>query len=203
MSTNLTPADGWLIAATAYQRHTPRRLPTGLGAGTSRALTSLARRDGVQEDDGRMADDVMAVDERLAKLEVTVAKGFEELGNRIGSLDSRITGLERRMEGLEGRIARLEDRMARLEDRMTRLEDRMDAFNEKLDVAVESLEGKMNLLLERMDLQIAEMRAWTTAVTREARADRRLMFSMLKDHRVRIEALEAAARRHPDPAPGV
>jgi uncharacterized coiled-coil protein SlyX len=143
-----------------------------------------------------MADDVMAVDERLAKLEVTVAKGFEELGNRIGSLDSRITGLERRMEGLEGRIARLEDRMARLEDRM-------DAFNEKLDVAVESLEGKMNLLLERMDLQIAEMRAWTTAVTREARADRRLMFSMLKDHRVRIEALEAAARRHPDPAPGV
>lgn len=106
-----------------------------------------------------MADDIMAVDERVTKLEVTVAKGFQELGGR-----------------------------------MDRLENRMDAFNEKLDVAVETLDGKMNLVLERMDLQIAEMRAWTTAVTREARADRRLLFAMLKDHRVRIEALEASAR---------
>lgn len=125
-----------------------------------------------------MADDVMAVDERLARLEVTVAKGFEELGNRLGSLDDRITGLAGRMD--------------RLESRMVRLEDRMDTFNEKLDRTVESLEAKMSLVLERMDLQVAEMRAWTSAVTQEARADRRLMYAMLKDHRVRIEALEAA-----------
>jgi hypothetical protein len=85
-----------------------------------------------------MADDIMAVDERVAKLEVTVARGFAELG-----------------------------------DRMRRLEDRMDAFNEKLNVGVESPEGKMTLLLGRMDLHIAEMRATTTAITREFRADRR------------------------------
>ena len=110
----------------------------------------------------------MAVDERVAKLEVTVAKGFQKLG-----------------------------------DRMSRLEDRMDAFNEKLDVTVESLEGKMDLLLEHMNLHIAEMRATTTAITRGFRADGRLLYSMLKDHRVRIEALESAARRNPDPAAGV
>ena len=54
-----------------------------------------------------------------------------------------------------------------------------------------------------MDLHIAEMRATTTAITREFRADRRLMHSMLKNHRVCIEALESAARRNPDPAAGV
>ena len=93
-----------------------------------------------------MADDIMAVDERVTKLEVTVVEGFHELGGR-----------------------------------MDRLDDRMDAFNEKLC-----------LVLERLDLLSAEIRATTTAMARESRADRRLMFAMLKDHRVRIEVLEAA-----------
>jgi len=48
---------------------------------------------------------------------------------------------------------------------------------------------------------IAGTRGTATAITREFRADRRLMFAMLKDHRVRIEALEAGARR-PSSHPG-
>ncbi|MCC7244001.1 MAG: hypothetical protein IT180_18920, partial [Acidobacteria bacterium] len=105
----------------------------------------------VQEDDGRMADDVMAVDERLARLEVTVAKGFAEMGARLGGLDERLGGLGGRMAGLDGRMVRLEGRMAGLDGRMVRLEDRMDAFNAKLDVSVEALGDKMQLVLERLD----------------------------------------------------
>lgn len=113
----------------------------------------------------------MAVDERVTKLEVTVAEGFHELG---------------------GRIDRLDGRMDRLDGRMDRFEERMDAFNEKL-----------GLVLERLDLLSAEMRTTITAMTRESRADRRLMFAMLKDHRVRIEALEATARSESDSGSGV
>lgn len=116
----------------------------------------------------------MAVDERLARLEVTVAKGFAELGGRVD----------------------------RLEGRMSRLEDRTDALNAKLDVSVESLSDKMNLLLERLDAHIREMRVTTEAIVNEHRADRRLMYSMLGDHRIRIGALEKGVYRSHGPAPG-
>lgn len=111
-----------------------------------------------------MTDDIMAVDERVTKLEVTVAEGFHELDGR----------------------------MDRLDGRMDRFEERMDAFNERL-----------GLVLERLDLLSVEMRTTITAMTRESRADRRLMFAMLKDHRVRIEALETATRDSSDPSSGV
>ena len=41
-----------------------------------------------------MADDVMALDERLARLEVTVAAGFSELGGHMGRLEDRMDRLE-------------------------------------------------------------------------------------------------------------
>jgi uncharacterized coiled-coil protein SlyX len=119
-----------------------------------------------QEDDGRMADDVMALDERLARLEMTVAAGFAELGGR----------------------------MDRLEGRMGRLEGQVDALNTKLDVSVETLDAKLQLVLERIDVHIREMRVWTEAIVKEHRADRRLMYAMLGDHRVRIQALEQDVR---------
>ena len=114
-----------------------------------------------------MADDVMALDERLARLEVTVAAGFAELGGRMG-----------------------------------RLEDRTDALNAKLDVSVETLDAKLQLVLERLDAHNREMRVWTEAIVNEHRADRRLMYSMLGDHRVRIEALEQDVRSSRGQGPG-
>ena len=135
-----------------------------------------------------MADDVMAVDERLARLEVTVANGFSDLG--------------RRMDRLEVRMDRLEMRMDRLEVRMDRLEDRVNALNSKLDVTAESLEGKMGLLMERMDAHAQEMRVWTKAIVDEHRADRRLMYAMLQDHGIRIRALEHDPAALSGPAPG-
>jgi uncharacterized coiled-coil protein SlyX len=113
-----------------------------------------------------MADDVMALDERLARLEVTVAAGFSELGARMGPLEGR----------------------------MGRLEDRTDALNVRLNVSVETLDAKLQLVLERIDAHSREMRVWTEAIVNEHRADRRLMYSMLGDHRVRIEALEQDVR---------
>jgi len=109
-----------------------------------------------------MADDVMALDERLARLEVTVANGFSEQSGRITSLEQKVDTLEQKF----------------------------DALNSKLDVVSESLEDKIQLVLERLDSRTKEMLAATESMRREWRGDRRLMYAMLKDHRVRIDALE-------------
>lgn len=62
-----------------------------------------------------MADDVMAVDERLAKLEVTVAKGFAELGGSLDRLEDRVNALNSKLdvtaESLEGKMGLLMERM--------------------------------------------------------------------------------------------
>jgi uncharacterized coiled-coil protein SlyX len=121
-----------------------------------------------------MADDIMAVDERLARLEVTVAKGFSEQEGRFTRLEHRFDALERKVDGLNARV---------------------DALNGKLDVVSESLESKMQLVLERLDVWTKESRATTAAMQKEWQADRRLMYATLTDHRVRIEALESTARR--------
>ena len=155
-----------------------------------------------------MADDVMALDERLARLEVTVATGFNELGGRMGRLEASMDRLERsmdrletRMDGLEGRMDGLDGRMAGFEGRSGRLEDRTDALNGKLDVSVETLDAKLQLVLERLDAHTREMRVWTEAIVQEHRADRRLMYAMLGDHRIRIQALEQEVRPSHGQAP--
>ncbi len=113
-----------------------------------------------------MADDIMAVDERVARLEVTVTTGFSALSGRMAVLEHKVDGLNARV----------------------------DALNGKLDVVSESLEDKMQLVLERLDVWTQESRA-ASAAMQKRRADRRLMFATLTDHRVRIEALESIARR--------
>ena len=64
----------------------------------------------------------------------------------------------------------------------------------KLDVVAESLEGKMQLVIERLDATTREMRMTTRAMQLEHRADRRLMYAILKDHGVRIRAIEKIVR---------
>ena len=114
-----------------------------------------------------MADDIMAVDERVTRLEVTVTTGFSALSGRMAVLEHKVDGLNARV----------------------------DALNGKLDVVSESLEDKMQeLVLERLDVWTQKSRAARTAMQKR-RADRRLMFATLTDHRIRIEALESIARR--------
>lgn len=128
-------------------------------------------------------DDVMAVDQRLARLEATVAQGFFEQGRRMG-------GLEGRIDGLAGRIGRLEDRMDRLEERMDRLEDRMSGLERKFDVFTETIRGDIKTILEVVTAGTNEMRRNTEAIRNEHAADRRLIFSILNDHSARLRSLE-------------
>ena len=121
-------------------------------------------------------DDVMAVDERLARLEITVANGFLENGTRMGGLEGRMGGLEARMGGLEGR--------------MDRLEDRMSALESKVDVFADSIRADIKTVLEAVTAGTEEMRRTTDAIRAEHRADRRLMMSILDDHGHRLRKLE-------------
>jgi outer membrane murein-binding lipoprotein Lpp len=169
-----------------------------------------------------MADDVMAVDERLARLEVTVAKGFSEqsgcisslehkvdtLTGRVDTLDQKVDTLDQKVDTLDQKVdtlGRQVDALGRhvdtlgrqfdaLERKVDGLNGKVDALNGKLDVVGESLEDKMQLVLERLDSRTNEMVAATQSMRREWRADRHLMYAMLKDHRIRIEALESTVR---------
>lgn len=114
-------------------------------------------------------DDVMAVDERLSKLEKTVAEGF--YANR-----QQFDGVRFQFIGLGGRIERLEDRMSALEN--------------KMDVVAESLRADIRTVLDAVVAGTAEMRRTTGAIRKEHEADRRLTRAILQDHSIRIRALE-------------
>ena len=107
-------------------------------------------------------DDIMAVDERLSRLEATVATGFFEQGQRIDGI----------------------------EDRMDRLEDRMSSLESKLDVVADSIRADLKTLLEVVTANTGEKRRSTDAIRQEHAADRRLMRSILDDHSHRIRVLE-------------
>ena len=107
-------------------------------------------------------DDAMAVDNRVAKLESTVAKGFFDQGHA--------TGL--------------------LAERMGRLEDRMAALDSKFDVVAESIRGDLKTVLEAVTALAAEMRRTTRSIRKEHEADRRITKSVLLDHLSRIRTLE-------------
>lgn len=100
-----------------------------------------------------MADEIMLLDERISRLEQTVAQGFFELIGHERIVDGRIHAVEGSITRLEGRIDRLEERVGRLEVRMDQLEVRMD----QLEARMGRLEERMDRLEERMDRLEARM----------------------------------------------
>jgi uncharacterized coiled-coil protein SlyX len=121
-------------------------------------------------------EDVMAVDERVANLEKTVAKGL---------LDVK--------EHLAAHTGRLDEHTGRFD----RLEDRMAALDAKFDVVSESIRGDIKTVLEAITSLGAEMRRTTRSIRKEHEADRRITKSVLLDHLSRIRSLEGrgATRR--------
>lgn len=150
-----------------------------------------------------MADEIMLLDERISRLEQTVAQGFFELTGHGRIVDGRIHAVEGSITRLEGRIDRLEERMDRLEERMDRLEEQVSLLNRKLDVVAETLEGKIQSVLEHLAASMAEMRRMNVAMRKEHWADRRVIYAILKDHGIRVRLLEGrrvalpAGRRRP------
>lgn len=139
-----------------------------------------------------MADEVMLLDERISRLEKTVAQGFFEQTVHAGIVDGRINGLE-------SRVGRLEERMDRLEERMDRLEEQVSLLNRKIDVMTEALEGKIQSVLEHLAASMTEMRRMNMTLRKEHWADRRIIYAVLKDHGIRIRSLEG----RPGTSPGV
>ena len=72
-------------------------------------------------------EDVMAVDERLSKLEKTVAEGFYATGQRFTRLEDRMSALENKMdvvaESLRGDIRTVLDAVVANTDEMRRTTD--------------------------------------------------------------------------------
>ena len=121
-------------------------------------------------------DEAMKIDERIGRLELTVAKGFFEQGQRIGGLEGRMGSLEGRMGGLE---------------------DRMDALSAKFDVTTDAVLDAIKTVLERIDGLGEQMERSTAAIRKRHAADRRLTDSVLGDHKRRILALERRGTSSP------
>jgi hypothetical protein len=129
-----------------------------------------------------MPDEIMAVNERLARLEVTVATGFSELCAEIGGVESR----------LRGEIGNLEERLrgeivtatGTVESRLRVL---IDASRDEQRLAAEGF----GATLERIEARLSQMHQEYTE-TRDDHA------SAIQHHERRIIALE---RRHSDSTP--
>jgi hypothetical protein len=135
-----------------------------------------ASQDRRAKDDATMPkDDVMALEDRLAKLEQTMAEGFFEQRQRSDSHGKQIVGLA---------------------DRMIRLEDRMFALDSKLDIFSETIRGDLRTVLDAVTASTEEMRRTTQAIRAEHAADRELTRAILNDHAIRIRTLEST---NPEP----
>jgi hypothetical protein len=95
-----------------------------------------------------MADDLMALDERIARLEVTVATGFFELSTRIENLETRVRAdLGADIVGVENR---LRDEIGGVESRLRVLieanRDEQRQYAEGFGAALERIESRLELM---------------------------------------------------------
>jgi hypothetical protein len=74
-------------------------------------------------------DDVMAVDDRVAKLENTMAKGFFDQGQRMDRLEDRMTALDSKFdvvaESIRGDVTTIRELVTGFMDEMRRTTDSM------------------------------------------------------------------------------
>jgi hypothetical protein len=74
-------------------------------------------------------EDVMAVDERVARLEVTMAKGFLEQGQRLDRLEDRMATLDAKFdvvsESIRGDVTTIRELVTGFMDEMRRTTDSM------------------------------------------------------------------------------
>lgn len=178
----------------------PARLTCGFSpnvmAGMSYAPKAWHIPAGVREDDGRMADDLMALDERIARLEVTVATGFSELNTRIENLEIRvradlgadILGVENRLRGEIGRVEeRLRGDIGGVEDR---LRGDMGAFESRLRVLIEANRDEQRQFAEGFGAALERIEARLELMHREHLQARDDHARAIEGHERRIVALE-------------
>ncbi len=74
-------------------------------------------------------EDVMAVDERVAKLETTMAQGFFDQGRRMDRLEDRISALDSKFdvvaESIRGDVTTIRELVTGFMDEMRRTSDSM------------------------------------------------------------------------------
>jgi len=151
-----------------------------------------------------MADEIMAVDERLARLEVTVATGFSELRSEIGLVEGR---LRAEIGGVEGRLraeiggveGRLRAEIGGAEDRL-RLEGgtNTSSVESRLRVLIEASRDEQRLAAEGFGATLDRIETRLEQMHREYLHTRNDHASAIQDHDRRITALE---RRQSDSTP--
>ena len=143
------------------------------------------------------AERMAEMDERLEQLEAavvrleqTVSRGFSELTKRMDGFGARMDGFDARMDRFAARMDDFDARMDGFDARMDRFDLRLEDMNTRIDVTAESLRGDMARIVELLDGVTAHWDRTIANMRKEPDADRRLMYSTLKDHRSSLATLE-------------
>lgn len=110
-----------------------------------------------------MANEVMKVDERLARLEVTVATEFHEIGKqfrevfqRFDKIDQRFDGIDQRFDGIDQRLGGVDQRLDGIDHRLDRLEaafkvqdDRLVAIDRTMTEGFRDIGARIDRLASR------------------------------------------------------
>jgi predicted nucleic acid-binding Zn-ribbon protein len=91
----------------------------------------------------------------LDDLAVMVAKGFDDVTGRMGTLEGRMEGLERTMEDLDGRMEGLEGSMEKVEHKVEALNSNVNNYLELSEKRYSELKQRDALLAKWLKL-IAE-----------------------------------------------
>jgi hypothetical protein len=139
-----------------------------------------------------MPDEIMAVNERLTRLEVTVATGFSELRAEIGA---KTSGLEDRLRAdIGAKTSGVEDRLR------NEIGAKTSSLESRLRVLIEASRDEQRLAAEGLGAALDRIEARLTQMHEEYVQTRNDHASALQDHDRRIGALE---RRQSDSAPAI
>jgi predicted nuclease with TOPRIM domain len=72
------------------------------------------------------------VEVRLARLEGTVEARERDLPSRLDRVEARLDGMDRRLDTIESRLAGMENLLHRMEQRLTHVEGRLDRLEQNI-----------------------------------------------------------------------
>ena len=151
-----------------------------------------------------MAETVDKVAERLASLEVTVAKGFHEtsqhfegvssefksVSSEFKSVGSEFKSVHSEFKSVHSEFKSVHSEFKSVDQRFHEAELRDIALSRKIDVATETLRGDLRNVMDAVASLGEEMRRTTDSIRKEHAADRAVLTTAIESQARRLHTLE-------------
>jgi archaellum component FlaC len=116
--------------------------------------------------DELLARRILALEERLERVEAVKAPGQElvldrlaelrqDTANRLDGMDSRLDGIDRRLDGMDSRLDGIDRRLDGMDSRLDGMGRRLDGIDRRLD----GVDGRLQELTTTVDRRFDELAA--------------------------------------------